>query len=389
MTKKTKMKFTTSAISAITLAIGGTANAQSIYEIASGNDSFTTLTAAVDAAGLSDVLSTDGTYTIFAPTDDAFAALPAGTLDRYLSPEWIHHLTDLLYYHALGSVVLSTDLTDGMIATTLNEENITISLDPSPAVISVDDETAANILVDAGLVDIMADNGVIHAVDAVLLPTSATSSIVDLAVADPVFSTLVAAVTAADLVGALSGDGPFTLFAPTNDAFDALPEGTLDSLLLPENKNALADILTYHVVEGIVHSSAITSDVNVTALNGDDIMVTTTDGVKVNGANVIATDVLANNGIIHVIDAVILPPSDDAGVSTTTAAPGEGATTTTAAEGGEGSSTTTTTPEEMVTTEAPTTEAPAIDGGDSAAVSRNVIGSFALALAAGAVGFVW
>mmetsp|Transcript_21225 Transcript_21225/g.43803 ORF Transcript_21225/g.43803 Transcript_21225/m.43803 type:complete len:119 (+) Transcript_21225:1084-1440(+) len=118
-------------------------------------------------------------------------------------------------------------------------------------------------------------------------------------------------------------------------------------------------------------------------------MVTTTDGVKVNGANVIATDVLANNGIIHVIDAVILPPSDDAGVSTTTAAPGEGATTTTAAEGGEGSSTTTTTPEEMVTTEAPTTEAPAIDGGDSAAVSRNVIGSFALALAAGAVGFVW
>jgi len=384
------MKFTLSALSIIS-AVANTANAQSIYEIASGNDSFTTLTAAVDAAGLDATLTGDGTFTIFAPTNDAFDALPAGTVDKLLQPEWIHHLTDVLLYHGLGSVVMSTDLTDGLSAETLNGESITINLDP--AVITTVSNTTSNILVDAGLVDIAADNGVIHAVDAVLLPTSATSSIVDLAVADPVFSTLVAAVTAADLVGALSGDGPFTLFAPTNDAFDALPEGTLDSLLLPENKNALADILTYHVVEGIVHSSAITSDVNVTALNGDDIMVTTTDGVKVNGANVIATDVLANNGIIHVIDAVILPPSEDAGVSTTTAAtttaaPGEGATTTTGAAG-EGSTTTTTTPEETVTTEAPTTEAPAIDGGDSAAVSRNVIGSFALALAAGAVGFVW
>lgn len=181
----------------------------------------------------------------------------------------------------------------------------------------------------------------------------------------------------------------FLSTAPTNDAFDALPEGTLDSLLLPENVDTLTDILTYHVVEGIVHSTAITGDVNVTALNGDDIMVTTADGVKVNGANVIATNVLASNGIIHVIDAVILPPSDDAGASTTTAAPGEGATTTTAAAGGEGS-TTTTTPDEMVTTEVPTTEAPAIDGdGDSAAVSRNIIGSLALALAAGAVSLVW
>mmetsp|Transcript_21225 Transcript_21225/g.43801 ORF Transcript_21225/g.43801 Transcript_21225/m.43801 type:complete len:288 (+) Transcript_21225:186-1049(+) len=203
------MKFTLSALSIIS-AVANTANAQSIYEIASGNDSFTTLTAAVDAAGLDATLTGDGTFTIFAPTNDAFDALPAGTVDKLLQPEWIHHLTDVLLYHGLGSVVMSTDLTDGLSAETLNGESITINLDP--AVITTVSNTTSNILVDAGLVDIAADNGVIHAVDAVLLPTSATSSIVDLAVADPVFSTLVAAVTAADLVGALSGDGPFTLF---------------------------------------------------------------------------------------------------------------------------------------------------------------------------------
>jgi len=205
------MKFTLSALSIIS-AVANTANAQSIYEIASGNDSFTTLTAAVDAAGLDATLTGDGTFTIFAPTNDAFDALPAGTVDKLLQPEWIHHLTDVLVYHGLGSVVLTTDLTDGMIATTLNEENITISLDPSPAVISVDDETAANILVDAGLVDIMADNGVIHAVDGVLIPTSAGFDIVDIAGEIPEFSTLAAAITAADLNGVLSGEGPFTVF---------------------------------------------------------------------------------------------------------------------------------------------------------------------------------
>ncbi|KAL7466592.1 hypothetical protein ACHAXS_006888 [Conticribra weissflogii] len=300
------MKFTVSAVALIS-AVASTASAQSIYEIASGNDSFSTLTAAVDAANLTGLLSSAGTYTVFAPTDDAFAALPDGTVDKLLQPEWIHHLTDVLSYHVLGSVVLSTDLTDGMTATTANGEDITINLDP--VVITTVSNTTANVLTD--LVDISADNGVIHAVDAVLLPTSATSNIVDLGVANSDFSTLVAAVTAAGLVDALSGEGPFTLFAPTNDAFAALPDGTLDSLLLPENVDALTNILTYHVVEGIIHSSAITADVNVTALNGDDVMVTTADGVKVNGANVIEADVLANNGIIHVIDAVILPPEAD------------------------------------------------------------------------------
>ncbi len=224
------MKFTVSAVALIS-AVASTASAQSIYEIASGNDSFSTLTAAVDAANLTGLLSSAGTYTVFAPTNDAFAALPDGTLERYLSPEWIYHLQDLLYYHGLGSVVLSTDLTDGMIATTANGENITIVLDPSPAVVSVDDETTANILVDQDLVDIVADNGVIHAVDGVLIPTSAGFTIVDIAGEVPQFSTLAAAITAADLNGVLSGEGPFTVFGKNCWFFHFIGYGTCDSCL--------------------------------------------------------------------------------------------------------------------------------------------------------------
>mmetsp|Transcript_26482 Transcript_26482/g.56323 ORF Transcript_26482/g.56323 Transcript_26482/m.56323 type:complete len:405 (+) Transcript_26482:53-1267(+) len=397
MTKKTKMKFTTSAISAITLAIGGTANAQSIYEFASGNDSFTTLTAAVDAAGLDATLTGDGTFTIFAPTNDAFDALPAGTVDKLLQPEWIHHLTDVLLYHGLGSVVMSTDLTDGLSAETLNGESITINLDP--AVITTVSNTTSNILVDAGLVDIAADNGVIHAVDAVLLPTSATSSIVDLAVADPVFSTLVAAVTAADLVGALSGDGPFTLFAPTNDAFDALPEGTLDSLLLPENKDELARILSYHVVQGNVHSSTITADVDVTTLSGHDVSASIpseADGTfRLNNgaANVIFPDFLASNGIIHVIDAVLIPPEEDnvTTATNTTAMSMTTAITTTAADSVADDGETETDATEMSAATTTTTVAPGEETvgegeetveGDSGAGMNNALGALGVLVAA-------
>jgi len=392
------MKFTLSALSIIS-AVANTANAQSIYEIASGNDSFTTLTAAVDAAGLDATLTGDGTFTIFAPTNDAFDALPAGTVDKLLQPEWIHHLTDVLVYHGLGSVVLTTDLTDGMIATTLNEENITISLDPSPAVISVDDETAANILVDAGLVDIMADNGVIHAVDGVLIPTSAGFDIVDIAGEIPEFSTLAAAITAADLNGVLSGEGPFTVFAPTDDAFAALPNGTLDSLLLPENKDELARILSYHVVQGNVHSSTITADVDVTTLSGHDVSASIpseADGTfRLNNgaANVIFPDFLASNGIIHVIDAVLIPPEEDnvTTATNTTAMSMTTAITTTAADSVADDGETETDATEMSAATTTTTVAPGEETvgegeetveGDSGAGMNNALGALGVLVAA-------
>lgn len=134
-------------------------------------------------------------------------------------------------------------------------------------------------------------------------------TIVDVAV-DNDFTTLVAAVQAAGLVDTLEGDGPFTVFAPTDEAFAALPEGTLDSLL--EDPEALAEILTYHVVSGEVFAADVVGLESATTVQGDDIAIEVVDGgVVLNGsANVVATDVEASNGVVHVIDQVLLPPSN-------------------------------------------------------------------------------
>ncbi len=135
-------------------------------------------------------------------------------------------------------------------------------------------------------------------------------TVVDIAVGNPDFSTLVAALTAADLVDALSGEGPFTVLAPTDEAFAKLPAGTLDSLLLPENKDKLVAILTYHVVPGNVMAADVVKLTEATSLEGDTIAISATDaGVKVDDATVVATDIVASNGVIHVIDTVILPNS--------------------------------------------------------------------------------
>ena len=135
-------------------------------------------------------------------------------------------------------------------------------------------------------------------------------NIVAVAQGNPEFSTLVAAITAAGLGDALSGEGPFTVFAPTNAAFEALPAGLLEKLLLPENKEVLTKILTYHVVPAKVMAADVAAgDVN--TLEGSAFSITTEGGVKVNASNVTATDVPASNGVIHVIDAVLVPASVD------------------------------------------------------------------------------
>ena len=142
-------------------------------------------------------------------------------------------------------------------------------------------------------------------------PAEAAGDIVAVASANPDFSTLVAAVAAAELVETLQGEGPFTVFAPTNEAFAALPAGLVDKLLLPENKEVLTQILTYHVVAGEVMSTDIQPG-DVATVEGEDITITTDDGgVQVNGAKVSAADVEASNGVIHVIDEVLVPPNVD------------------------------------------------------------------------------
>jgi uncharacterized surface protein with fasciclin (FAS1) repeats len=135
-------------------------------------------------------------------------------------------------------------------------------------------------------------------------------TIVDVASTTEGFSTLVAAVQAAGLVETLNGEGPFTVFAPTDDAFAALPAGLVDALLLPENKEVLTKILTYHVVPGAVMAADVT-DGEVATVEGQNVTLSTADGVTINNAKVIQADVIADNGVIHVIDAVILPPGVD------------------------------------------------------------------------------
>lgn len=134
-----------------------------------------------------------------------------------------------------------------------------------------------------------------------------SKDIVDTAVGAGSFGTLVAAVQAAGLVDTLKGDGPFTVFAPTDEAFAALPAGTVEDLLKPENKDKLTAILTYHVIAGKVMSTDLSNGMMATTVQGSDVKIMTEGGVTVNGANVVQADVEASNGVIHVIDAVILP----------------------------------------------------------------------------------
>lgn len=136
------------------------------------------------------------------------------------------------------------------------------------------------------------------------------ADVVDTAIAAGDFSTLVAAVTAADLVDTLKGEGPFTVFAPTDAAFAALPAGTVDELLKPENKDQLVSVLTYHVVPGKVMSSDLTEGMTAKTVQGGEVTFTLDGGAKIDGASIVTPDIEASNGVIHVIDTVIIPPAN-------------------------------------------------------------------------------
>jgi transforming growth factor-beta-induced protein len=283
-----------------------------VVDIAVESPDHTTLVAAVTAAGLVGPLSEEGPYTIFAPVDDAFENVDT---DRLLLPEFLPHLVDLLAYHVIVETeVLSTDLSVGLTAEMLNGETINVtSLDP-PTINGNAEITTA---------DVEAENGFVHVIDQVLLPVSATNSIVDLAAGLPEsFSTLVDLVVTAGLAETLAEEGPFTVFAPTNDAFAKLPNGTIESLKLPENANTLANILTYHVTPGVVVAAMLEDNSTVTMLNNQIAPVRLAGGPAppmIGPANITLTDLLVTNGVVHVIDTVLLPPeAEDATTSDTT-----------------------------------------------------------------------
>ncbi len=263
-----------------------------VLDIIVASPDHNTLEAAVIAAGLDEALAGEGPFTVFAPTDDAFAALPEGTIEALLAD--IPLLTSILTYHVVGAKALSTDLSDGQMITTLNGDSVTVKF------------MDGNVYIDEAMVtvaDLEADNGVVHVIDAVLLPTS---TVVDIIVGSPDHNTLEAALIAAGLVETLSGEGPFTVFAPTDDAFAALPEGTIEALLA--DIPLLTSILTYHVVGAKALSTDLSDGQMITTLNGDSVTVKFMDGnVYIDNAMVTVADLEADNGVVHVIDAVLLP----------------------------------------------------------------------------------
>jgi uncharacterized surface protein with fasciclin (FAS1) repeats len=269
-----------------------------VVDIIVNSPDHTTLEAAVIAANLAGTLSGDGPFTVFAPTDAAFAALPAGLLDILLSdPDGA--LTDVLLYHVVAGAALSTDLSDGQVITTLVGEDVVVTINGNGVFINDSEVIVA---------DLLADNGVVHVIDAILTPqVDLPATVVDIIVNSPDHTTLEAAVIAADLAGTLSGDGPFTVFAPTDDAFAALPAGLLEELLADPD-GALTDILLYHVVSGTALSTDLSDGQMITTLFGQDVTVTINgNGVFINDAQVIVADILADNGVVHVIDAVLVP----------------------------------------------------------------------------------
>ncbi len=271
--------------------------ADDIVDTAVKAGNFNTLVAAVKAAGLVDTLKGSGPFTVFAPTDDAFAKLPAGTVETLLKPENKGQLTSILTYHVVPAKVDARAAFSATSAPTVNGQHISVNATLSS--LQIDN---ANVVVT----DIQCSNGIIHVIDTVILP--ATANIPETAAQAGTFNTLLAAAKAAGLVDALSGKGPLTVFAPTDDAFSKLPAGTVENLLKPENKAKLASILKYHVVSGRVFAADAIKAGSATTLQGLRITVSYgAGGVKINDAQVITPDLETTNGVIHVIDSVILP----------------------------------------------------------------------------------
>tara|TARA_B110000879_G_C11129269_1_gene495280 strand:- start:66 stop:1796 length:1731 start_codon:yes stop_codon:yes gene_type:complete len=275
-----------------------------VVDIIVNSEDHTLLEAAVGAAGLVDTLNGDGPFTVFAPTDAAVVALTEAlgiTAEELLA---LPNLGDILQYHVVAASAFSTDLSDGQMIGTLQGSDVTVTINMDGVFINEAMVTVA---------DIAADNGVVHVIDAVLVPAPAqTTTVVDIIVESEVHTMLEAALIATDLVGALSGEGPFTVFAPTDDAHMALMAAldiTLEELLAYEG---LTDVLLGHVVEALALSTDLSDGQEITTLLGADVQVTITgDGVFINEAQVIVADLVADNGVVHVIDAVLIPEDDE------------------------------------------------------------------------------
>lgn len=269
---------------------------KNIVEVAVANPNFSILVSALQKTELVSVLEGQGPFTVFAPTNAAFNQLFSDLGIDGINDLTKEQLTPILLYHVVGSKVKSTDLTNRYVTT--------LSTGPSNKNVSLKvDATNLKLNGSSGITsaDIGATNGVIHVIDRVLLPPT----VVDIALSNPNFSILVSALVKAELVETLKGNGPFTVFAPTDDAFNALFAALEVSGIADLSKEALTPILLDHVVSGNVQSTDLTSG-SVKTLN-NTININVSSGVKINtDIYVTLADVQGTNGVVHVIDKVIV-----------------------------------------------------------------------------------
>jgi transforming growth factor-beta-induced protein len=270
-----------------------------IVQTAVAAGQFTTLASLLQKAGLVDTLATGGPFTVFAPTDAAFAKVPKATLDALAADP--AKLKAVLLYHVVPGRVTAADVAKLTSAKTAEGRSLAIKV------------ANGSVFVDAAQVttpDVEATNGVIHVIDSVLIPKEATATapktIVQTAVAAGSFKTLASLLKKAGLVGTLQGKGPFTVFAPTDAAFAKLPKATLAALA--KDKTKLRSVLLYHVVKGNVPAAKVVTLRSAKTLNGKSVSIRVTGGkVSVGGARVTTADVKASNGVIHVVNKVLIP----------------------------------------------------------------------------------
>ncbi|MGB6036306.1 MAG: fasciclin domain-containing protein, partial [Cryomorphaceae bacterium] len=275
-----------------------------IFDVVENSLDHTILEAALIATGLDVTLAGPpsfpyfaNNFTLFAPTDAAFEALPSGLIDALLAnPEGT--LTDVLENHVVSGNVLSTDLTDGQNVSTLGPDSWMVSIDGETITIGNAVVTVANI---------PTLNGVVHVVDAVLGSFDELPTVYDIIEESAEHTTLETALIEAELNTTLDGEGTFTVFAPTNEAFEALPEGLLNELLADPSGD-LTDILLYHVVGSVAYSSSLSNDQMIPTLFTEAVTITITEEeIFVNNALVTTADIAASNGVVHVINAVLIP----------------------------------------------------------------------------------
>ena len=279
---------------------------QNIVELAGATPDLSTLVAALKAGNLTAALSGAGPFTVFAPTNEAFALLPSGTVEHLLDPRNIKELDAILTYHVVLANVHSNDLDEHQFVKTLNGDEVAIIKRDGAVYVNQAKVTTA---------DVDATNGVVHIIDRVLLPNeeagavvvkaAPTQNIVDLIGGRVQTQVLGYLLGAANLTDYLSGAGPFTVFAPIDDAFALLPNGTVKHLLDPRNLDELRDILYNHVVPGDVHSKDFEEFQRVRTLEGEVAIVKRDGAVYVNQAKVTTADVDATNGVVHIIDRVL------------------------------------------------------------------------------------